>query len=943
MTAVTQGARHCLLITAPEPVGVLYGVYGLLERFGMGFYAGGDTFPELPAPAAISARFDMAARPAFTVRGNMLHYNFLCGCTDWGLADYKFYFDQLARMRCNMLLMHWYDGEPGAAYQWKGEYKTGGVTPNSLTRPWGAIASLRTSEFPFGAGRCFDEEIYSSPAGEDLPDLLTEIKRTEVVFREATRYARGVGIEVAAGFEASREDPACRDVEARFRARVTQFLERNPFITRFALWEHESGGCVGTPVPAAGTPGAELLAKRRAEFAYLGNEQRVWEAIRFGRFAEIASDVLAREAPRVRLVLVGWGGDRWMQFADYCLAYDKMLPPDVAFTCHDNIDASMGPNVSTPWGQLPPARERWAMPWVEGDIDECVVRQPNVESLGLLAPDALKKGCQGLLTLQWRTRDVEEETGYIAQFAWDRKLTPDRFYRQLARCAFGPDQEERMGRHIAALQRLGSHWTGVRGTAECSTMRWCGWVPHYPFEVTGQAAAFLVPKADAAAKALAEIPTSADAEAAFHLLPKEKQDEAVREDRTRPGVKELESAAARLRVLETENDERRLRAEFADIEESVYAVRPALVAFGMTSRSYQAIDGFLIAIHHLKRNAGAKGHMAAVRAIRRDLDRLAAQYRRQKRTARLERLNYLAATIDVGLAYDTTAMLLADGERAERMIAEATQKKESGDLQGAAAVAASAYREVVAAGMERAVAALTRKLTTRCDFGTLTTFSVKQMPLYWQTIGRLEEFLPAVPPREVQVRGRSNEVWISWKPGARTVGQNLYRRTPGKGAWKRVNRAALAGVCQMFVDQPKTAGEYEYAVSALDKDGCESPLSHPARAVYGRAGGGPRLIAGKPFSRLTQGTDLSVRVVALSDRGIRAVVLRWRMAGQRPWQTTPMPNRFRQSYAAVVSGKLIPKGTVEFFVEATDRDGKCSVWPESAPALPWSVTVVGRR
>lgn len=940
MAAVDQGTRRCLCITAPEPVGILYGVYGLLERFGMGFYAGGDTFPDLPASAEIPAGFDAAARPAFAVRGNMLHYNFLCGCTDWGLADYKFYFDQLARMRCNMLLMHWYDGEPGAAYQWKGEYKTGGVTPNSLTRPWGAMESLRTSEFSFGAGRFFDEEIYSSPAGEDLPDLLTEIKRTEVMFREATRYARGVGVEVAAGFEASREDPACRDVEARFRARVTQFLKRNPYITRFALWEHESGGCVGTPVPAAGTPGAGLLAQRRADFAYLGNEQRVWEAIRFGRFAEIATDVLAHEAPRVRLVLIGWGGDRWMQFADYCLAYDKMLPPDVAFTCHDNIDASMGPNVSTPWGQLPPARERWAMPWVEGDIDECITRQPNVESLGSLAPDALKKGCQGLLTLQWRTRAVEEETGYIAQFAWDTKLTPDRFYRRLARCAFGVDQEERMGRHVATLQRNGSHWTGVRGTVECSTMRWCGWAPHFPFEVDGKAAAYLAPKAEAAAKALAEVPTSADAEAAFHLLPKEKQDAAVREDRTRLGVKELERAAARLRALESENDERRLRTEFADIEESVYAIRPQLVAFGMTSRAYQAIDGFLIAIHHLKRNAGSRQRMASVRGVRRDLDGLAALYRRQKRTARLERLDYLAAVMDVALSYDTAAMLLADGEQVEQAIAKATQTKAGGDIPGAAVVAADAYRDVVAAGMERAVAALTRTLTTRCDFGTLTTFCVKQMPLYWQTIGRLEEFLPAVPPRAVQVRGLAKDVYVSWEPGARTVQQNLYRRVAGQGAWKRVNRETLSGHCTMFVDQPAKAGEYEYAVSALDKDGWESPMSHSGRGVFGRSRGGPRLVASKPFSRLMVGEDLTVRVVALSDREVRTVVLRWRMAGQRAWQTIPMLNRFRQSYVGVVSGSVIPAGTVEFFIEATDGGGKRSVWPESAPDLPWSATVV---
>lgn len=117
-------------------------------------------------------------------------------------------------------------------------------------------------------------------------------------------------------------------------------------------------------------------------------------------------------------------------------------------------------------------------------------------------------------------------------------------------------------------------------------------------------------------------------------------------------------------------------------------------------------------------------------------------------------------------------------------------------------------------------------------------------------------------------------------------------------------------------------------------------MSHSGRAVFGRSGGGPRLVASKPFSRFAAGEDLVVRVVAASDREVRTVTLRWRMAGQRTWQTASMLNRFRQSYVGVVSGSLIPAGTVEFFVEATDGDGKRSVWPESAPAVAWSATVV---
>ncbi|HOS43440.1 MAG TPA: hypothetical protein PK794_07100, partial [Armatimonadota bacterium] len=933
LTALSRAHLQILCVGARASAGVLYGVYGLLERLGMGFYAGGDTFPRRPARAMIPADLDVTARPAFAARGNMLHYNFLCGPTTWGLHDYKFYFDQLARMRANTLLMHWYDGEPGAAYHVDGEYLTGGVTPNSLTKPWGAVAALRTAQFSFGTGEFFDEEIFSSPCGEDMPDLLTEIKRSEAMFRQATRYARGCAVKVAAGFEAPRTDPADPREAAHFQARVRQFLARNPEITHFALWQHESGACVGSAPPAPGDPGMALLEARREQFAYLGNPQRVWEAIRYGRFAELALEELARERSALPLVMVGWGGDRWMRFADLSLAYDRTMPDHVIFTCHDNIDASMGPNVSTPWGELSPSRERWAMPWVEGDISACDSRQPHVLTLGALAPDALKKGCQGLLTLQWRTRDVEEETGYIARFAWDTALTPEAFYREMARNAFGARQEEAMSDRLLALQGLGDRWTGVRGTGECSAMRWTGWAPHFPFELGPETAAYLIPKVEKAIAALADVPKTAETEAAFHLI-QEQRGQAGETDETRPGVAELRAALTRLEALRGETDTLFLRRALRAIEEEVYALRPRLVAFGMTGKSYQAMDGFLIAIHHLWRNAGASAHMAVLRDLRADIGALRDRYAAGGRLARLERTEYLLATMDYALHVDSVAMLLADGEAIDLAIGSASAAREAHEEGKAAAIAAEAYTRLLAAGMDRALAAMTRKLTTRSDYGTLATLNVKPLPRYWETLDWLEAFLPAVPPREVRARGLATEVWLSWEPG-RCDGQHLYRRRAG-GAWARVNGAPLRPGCRMFLDTPDP-GAYEYAVTGLAADGWESPRSHVAHAVCGPDAPAPRLVACKPFSRLEMGEAPPLRVTAHADRGIVRVTLYRRYAGETPWVALPMTHRFRCSYQAALPAERA--GTLEFYVEAEDREGRTACWPLTGAALPWSATV----
>ncbi len=806
-----------------------------------------------------------------------------------------------------------------------------------MTRPWGAVDALRTSEFSFGTGKFFDEEIYSCPEGEDLPDLLSEIKRTEAMFRAATRYARGAAIGIAAGFEAPRLDPTDPQVRARFQARVRQFLRRNPDISHFALWQHESGGSVGSEPPAAGSEAMALLESQRALFAHLGNEQRVWEAIRYGAFAQLAHAVLAEEAPGKPMVMVGWGGDRWMKFADYCLGYDKLFPENVIFTCHDNIDASMGPNVSTPWGQLPPERERWAMPWVEGDIAACAVRQPHVEDLGLLVPDALHKGCQGLLTLQWRTRDVEEETGFIARYAWNTALTPETFLRDLAGHAFGPELQDAWGERLAALQALGEHWTGVRGTAECSSMRWAGWEPHFPFEVGADNADFLIPMVEKTIQALATVPEKRDSEAAFHLLPREEQEAAARLDETRPGVAELRQVVKRLQALRGVADVPRLRTALREIDETVYALRPRLVEFGMQGAAYISLDAFLIAIHHLWRNAGAAEHMQALRIMREEVAGLRAEYLAAGRIARLERLDYLAATMDSALYFDAAVLLLADGEDVEQALARAEALREA-DPAGAAAVAAQAYAQLLDAGMQQAVLAFAAKLTTRCDFGTLATINVKPMPRYWKTLGELESYFPAIPPREVCARGLMSEVWLSWVPDERAAGQHLYRRPAGDENWTRVNTQALPPAGRLYIDRP-APGDYEYAVTAIDAAGWESPRSHSARATCGPLPAGPQLVACKPFTHGQVGEPYPLRVVARSDREITGVTIHYRAAGETCWQQAPMAHRFRCSYTGAIPGEAMISGTLLFYLEASDADGNISHWPPTAASLPWSVTV----
>jgi hypothetical protein len=141
----------------------------------------------------------------------------------------------------------------------------------------------------------------------------------------------------------------------------------------------------------------------------------------------------------------------------------------------------------------------------------------------------------------------------------------------------------------------------------------------------------------------------------------------------------------------------------------------------------------------------------------------------------------------------------------------------------------------------------------------------------------------------------------------------------------------------MFVDRPGRAGQYEYAVTALDAGGWESPMSHVGRAESGARVSGPEIVAVKPFSRLLEDEDFDLRVIALSDRGIGSVDLVWRDAGAEEWQRQPLPRRFRNSYAGTLAASGTKSGLIEYYVEAVDSDGNSACWPETAGRLPWTL------
>ena len=267
-----------------------------------------------------------------------------------------------------------------------------------------------------------------------------------------------------------------RATQAEFRKRLTHTLATYP-LDYLWIWQSEGRGTAGhagnsvagAPNDASIVPDAEI----KKAFAYLGPDHDLREAKRIAEYVVLAHRTLKELAPNVRLVVSGWGGDAWMRFSSLYEGLDKVVPDDVIFSSLDNIDPRLQDHVAEVYGKVQAKRERWPIPWFESDgghtrIDQ-TGPQTNTTAFEPLLKDTVKKGCQGVLGIHWRTRNVEDVAGYLYRFGWNANLTAAEFFKRYARDYYGPADADHMQKVHLRLEEFGPQYVGAVGTVECST------------------------------------------------------------------------------------------------------------------------------------------------------------------------------------------------------------------------------------------------------------------------------------------------------------------------------------------------------------------------------------------------------------------------------------------------------------------------------------------
>ena len=192
---VSHDGRTIGCIVGGDPRGALYGVYGLLDELGFGFYLSYTAEPEPRAGPFTFDAWKLEDRPLFAERFVFDWHNFLSSASTWNYTDWTRYIDQTARMRYGGIMVHAYGNNPMFAFHHNGlEKPVGYLTTTRSGRDWGTehVNDVRRL---YGAGGVFHKPVFGAAAA-----MVPETERVAAATRLMRRvfdYAASRGLDIS--------------------------------------------------------------------------------------------------------------------------------------------------------------------------------------------------------------------------------------------------------------------------------------------------------------------------------------------------------------------------------------------------------------------------------------------------------------------------------------------------------------------------------------------------------------------------------------------------------------------------------------------------------------------------------------------------------------------------------------------------------------------------
>ncbi len=428
-----------LYIAGQTDVGVLYGLYALLEEYGCYFQLSGERLPEHAAFRL--KQLDERHSPVFKYRGLLPWDNFLCGMSGYSIQDWRLLIERATRLKLNLLQLHFYPGIAFFTETVQGQT----VNPACIGMP---VDTFKTQgavgEAAFGGVEEFGPRPYVENKGNPRAQAIA----VQAMVRRALDIAHEHGWKTCVGFElmystapgfTNTDKPQEgmggynsinpldeHNVELSLD-RVRSLFDTYPNSDYYWLWQSEARGYLGRNVGRE--PGA---AELRAKYDYWSGDPNLKGDI---DYAYLFREVVERLSPaeRARMATGGWSVQHLFP------GINADMPPEITFASLNTYDppSALASQVKD-YQVAETGRPSWLIEWWEFDGNQWFP-QFRITWQEQMYKQAAEFGVEALTLLGWKLSGVEHNVRYMADFAWDSELTAKAFYKEYCERLYGSE------------------------------------------------------------------------------------------------------------------------------------------------------------------------------------------------------------------------------------------------------------------------------------------------------------------------------------------------------------------------------------------------------------------------------------------------------------------------------------------------------------------------
>jgi hypothetical protein len=471
--------KPTMVISGGSPAAVMWGVYELVEHYGVRYLLHGDVYPENAGEFRLP-EIDRVWEPLLRVRWWRVINDFAMGPESWGMADYQPVLDQLAKLKFNRIGLSTWPWQPFLHLEIKGIKRKSAAL-------WFNFHYPITDDMP-GRELFGDEEEFWNP---DLP---------------APRTARQAGLPRGASYEefVAAGERLCheliayaksRGMQASFSASVMDFPEEFRPIIPDAQTVHQLGNLTVGPGPkvmpddpdllevasavlktaidtypdadfyAFGMPEhrawteryewawqqlnekyqisqiislEQVLQKAQNRTSYPGGAQRAVTEVKgdiaalyfFDRMLTSPDVLLKSRKPDARVVITGVAEELFPIL--HCI-----LPKGSEALIFVDYTASRVVRRREALRDVPAREIPASLIFTLHDDNVGVLPQLVTSALHELACDLRKHGWSGFSTRYWMISDHDPCVAYLSKTAWDANATPETVYADQIRAVCG--------------------------------------------------------------------------------------------------------------------------------------------------------------------------------------------------------------------------------------------------------------------------------------------------------------------------------------------------------------------------------------------------------------------------------------------------------------------------------------------------------------------------